>query len=169
MKTVTMLMFVSLCTPLQVRSQDAGSAGPTVQDLAWMAGRWAGESGGRTFEEYWSAPAYGQMTGMFRWMEKGAVQFTELLTIETGTAGPILLIRHFGPGLEPWEEESVWFDLVEVAARRAVFGAEEEDGPTTLIYESADPDSLTALLEKPRQGETSRTEFRYRREMVERD
>lgn len=159
-----MLIFVSLLTPLPIRSQDAGPAGPTVEDLAWMAGRWVGESEGRRLEEHWSEPAHGQMTGMFRWIEEGSVRFTELLVIETGPAGPVLLIRHFDPGLEPWEEDPVRFELVEVAGHHATFGAEEEDGPTRLIYESTHPDTMTAVLEKPRAGETGRTEFRYRRE-----
>ncbi|MGH7573173.1 MAG: DUF6265 family protein, partial [Gemmatimonadota bacterium] len=103
--------------------------------------------------------------GMFRWIEGDSVRFTELLAIETGPAGPVLLIRHFGPGLEPWEEEPIRFELVEVAGQRAVFEAEEEDGPTRLIYELPDSDSLTAVLEKPREEETRRTEFRYRREL----
>lgn len=162
MRILSMLIFVALSAPAPVQSQDAGAAGPTVEDLGWMAGRWSGESGGRRFEEHWSAPVHGQMMGMFRWIEEGSVRFTELLAIETRSDGPVLLIRHFGPGLDPWEEEPVRFELVEVAGRRALFEADEEDGLTRLVYESASPDSLTAVLEKPREGETRRTEFRYR-------
>ncbi len=163
MRVLRVLIFALLLSPLPVRSQEVDPAGPTVEDLAWMAGRWAGESVGRRVEEHWSAPAHGQMTGMFRWIEEGSVRFTELLTIETGPTGPVLLIRHFGPGLEPWEEEPVRFELVQVAERRALFETEEEDGLTRLVYESASVDGLIAVLEKPRAGETRRTEFRYRK------
>lgn len=128
-----------------------------------MAGRWAGESEGRVFEEHWTAPAQGQMTGLFRWIEAGSVRFTELLVIEIGPGGPELLIRHFGPGLEPWEEEPVRFRLAEIEPGRARFEAEEEDGLTILTYISPDPGSLAAILEKPRPDGTRRTEFRYRR------
>lgn len=156
-------IIVVLFTPLSVQSQHVEPVGLAVDDLAWMAGRWAGESEGRGFEEHWSAPAHGQMTGMFRWIEGDSVRFTELLVIESGPAGPELLIRHFGPGLEPWEEEPVRFELAEVEQGRARFEAEEDDGLTYLTYSSSTPDSLAAILEKPREDGTRRTEFRYHR------
>ena len=43
------------------------AAGPTVGDLAWMAGSWRSEDGGGAVsEEIWSAPGGGIMLGMHR-------------------------------------------------------------------------------------------------------
>src|SRR5258705_12846814 len=56
-----------------------------VDQLAWIAGCWQGEAGGRVFEEHWMKPAAGIMLGMSRTMTSGAtprITSTEFLTLE---------------------------------------------------------------------------------------
>jgi hypothetical protein len=119
-----------------------------VEDLAWLAGSWRGEKDGTTIEEQWSKPVGNAMMGMFRWLQEGRVRFYEFMTIEREAEGIVLRIKHFGPGLIPWEEEqeSVAFVLVEVNAVEAVFVEQDMPDPLWIVYQRSDEDNLVAYL-----------------------
>ena len=101
-------------------TRSGGAPGPRaqVEDMAWLAGHWTGESLGGIVDEIWSPPRGGAMMGMFRLVKDDKPAFYELMTIleEEGTL--VLRLKHFGGGdLSAWEEkeETVDFPLVEVA------------------------------------------------------
>src|SRR5579862_7565262 len=47
-------------------SQVATASAATVDDFAWMAGRWVGKAGNASIENVCSTPSKGQMMCMFR-------------------------------------------------------------------------------------------------------
>lgn len=121
---------------------------------AFLAGAWRGEVNGDLVEEHWSAPAGGNITGMFRWIgADGGVRVVELLTISREKSGDIVLrLRHFDGALMPWksEAEPVALTLAEAGAGRAVFRA-DADGAASLeavTYEVKNG-SLSITIEFP--------------------
>lgn len=121
----------------------AGEAPPaapwTVADLAWLAGAWQGTVGEDPVEELWSTPRDGTMVGAFRWL--GSRTLYEILLIEDTPEGPVMRLRHFDPGLEPWEDggDALVLRLVELGDGLATFrfGASGEGGPLTFRREGA--------------------------------
>lgn len=128
-----------------------------IDQFAFIAGRWTGEALGGWCEEVWSQPVGGEMQGMFQFVKEDAVQFRELFTLRKGSDQVWQLrLKHFGATLEGWEEkaEVVEFDLLELAAGRAVF-----DG---LTMELVEPGKLMVYVaSKNRDGTSEELEFAY--------
>ncbi len=146
---------------------DAGKGAPSPLDaVAFLAGTWRGEKDGGSIEEVWRPADGDNMIGMFRLVAGGSAVFYEFMSIEAEESGPVLRIKHFNPGLVGWEEkeESVVCDLVRAGDGLAVFEERPPGGPARLIYALEGPDELVVALEKEKEGETSRSEFRYARE-----
>lgn len=137
-----------------------------VSDLAWLSGVWSGELDGDLVEVTWGVPIDGNMAGVFRWLQDGFVHLYEIMAIEEDETGPVLKVRHFGPGLEPWEAEKqqapAW-PLVEVAGRRAVFEAPERSFPRRIVYERLDDDTLLARVEGVKASGLAELAFTFRR------
>jgi hypothetical protein len=55
---------------------------PTLNDLAWLAGSWAGTARGIEMEEHWTAPKGNSMVGLHRDVGKGRTLLFEFLRIE---------------------------------------------------------------------------------------
>jgi hypothetical protein len=120
-----------------------------INDLAWLAGDWFGESGEICFDEQWSAPAGNTMMCMFRWIQGEQVRFYEFVTIEQEAEALILRIKHFNPGLIGWEakEASVAFTLVQLDEEKAAFIKQDAPEPLWLVYCLEGPDTLIAGFE----------------------
>jgi hypothetical protein len=136
----------------------------TVEQLAWMIGRWVGEHDADRLEEVWSDPHAGMMLGMFRWHRDGQPRFYELLTLEPEEDRLVFRIKHFGPGLVGWEEkdEAVTLDLVWLRNGQATF---LKRGETRWMVYQAQPDSGELWAWFDTEGEPHRPgdEFRYTR------
>ncbi len=148
-------------------ASDGGeTAASAFAPLAFMAGTWRGEKGGSSIEEIWRPPDGDNMIGMFRLVADGSVVFYEFMSIEAEASGPVLRIKHFDKGLVGWEEKerSVVFDLARVGDGEAVFEERPPGGPARLIYRLAGPDELVLVLEKEKDGKTSRSGFQFTRE-----
>lgn len=161
-----------LLVPALVLALPLAAQGPTptpapgLDELAWLAGTWEGTIGEDPLIETWFPPAGGRMAGLFRWVKGGEVYLYELVSLEETPEGVVLRIKHFGPDLVGWEakEDSVVFDLVEIAGGRAVFAErdDEEEG-TTLTFRPEGEDGLVATFEETRDGEPVLLTFRYER------
>lgn len=105
-----------------------------ITDFAWMAGCWKGSGEGKSFEEHWSLPDGGCLIGMFRQVKEGHLSFTEHMTIEKEADGLVMKIRHFGRGMEPWEENDapMTADLKSFEGTKAVWDIRGED--KLLVY-----------------------------------
>lgn len=115
-------------------------AGATVEQLAWMVGRWAATEDETRIEEIWSPPDAGIMMGSFRWLKGGEPSFYEFMLLKPCPRGLELHIKHFTPDLIGWEEKdaSTAFELVEVNGREAVFCPRAEGSSGWAVYRIAE-------------------------------
>ncbi|MGD8415223.1 MAG: DUF6265 family protein [Candidatus Latescibacterota bacterium] len=104
---------------------DAGAPRPTasIEDVAWLAGQWAGEGLGGSIEETWNAPSGGTMLGSFKLLhgDEPSIYELELLTEVEGTLQ--WRVKHFDSSFHAWEdkEEFVVFPLVKIERDAAYF------------------------------------------------
>lgn len=119
----------------------------TIDDAAWLAGRWVGEGFGGQMEESWTPPVGGQMVGHFRYWRDGQPQFYEFLMMDVVEGGVRMRVKHFNPDMVGWEEKAEWVTFEPVSA-----------GPDAIIFngleirrEGADRIVMTLRL---RRGET---------------
>lgn len=119
----------------------------TIEDAAWLAGRWVGEGFGGQMEEAWAPPVGGQMIGHFRYWREGQPQFYEFLIMDVADGGLRMRLKHFNPDFTTWEEREQWttFEPVSVGADRIVFNG------LTIVRESEDRMVMTIRI---RRGET---------------
>jgi hypothetical protein len=166
---VALVALLSAAAPLH--AQPAASAPTpvkaTVQQLAWIAGPWTGTLGDRTIEQHWSAPLGNSIVAMYRSVRNNEATLYELLAIEQEGEHVMLRIKHFnpGPGLVGREakEEAINHVLVRIEGRTAVFQGTGADNPPRVTFTSPDPQTLTIVVERLRDGKPASTEFKYKR------
>lgn len=133
----------------------AAPDGDPLRSLAWLAGSWAGEEGGRSTEEHWIAPRGGLMLGVHREVAGGKAVSFEFLRIEA-RAGVVVYVAS-PEGAPPTE-----FRLVQSGPSRAVFENLRHDFPVRILYWLTTDGSLHARIEGP--GEKPRAfEWVWRR------
>ena len=96
----------------------------TLDDAAFLIGRWRGTAFGEKMEESWSEPSGGTMVGTFKLFssDEPAMYELMLLTVEDGTLS--LKVKHFNPDFTAWEdkEDYINFRLVAKADGELHFG-----------------------------------------------
>lgn len=109
-----------------------------MADLDFLVGRFEGEAFGGWAEENWSPMRGGTMLGSFRLVKDDGPAFYELMILADVDGRPAIRVKHFGPGMEPWEEgaDSENFPLLEVEGTTAWFGGAtyHRVGDQLLIY-----------------------------------
>lgn len=80
-------------------------AEPVLSDLAFLEGDWRGESDGLGFDETWSSPAAGVMTGMARGYREGQISVLEYIVVEEKDGAVLMRFMHFRPDYTTWETE----------------------------------------------------------------
>ena len=128
----------------------------SIDDAAWLAGRWVGEGLGGQVEESWAPPQGGQMVGHFRLVRNGAPVFYELMLIDVHEGGLRLRVKHFNPDFTGWEagDASVAFPL-----RTASRGDLRFDGLRYRLERGA----LVATVRIEQNGRAEDVSFRFRR------
>lgn len=121
-----------------------------LDELAFMSGTWIMRTPDSVLEETWSDTSGEAMVGMLRWHRDGELFLYELLSVEAiDGAVPVLRLRHFGPGLDPWESEAtapaMAFTLTAADGGTAVFDAPERTSPGRIVYQR-DGERLTIDL-----------------------
>lgn len=139
----------------------------TIQQLAFIAGPWTGTLGDRTIEQHWMAPLGPSMVGMYRSLRNNEVQLYELLAMEQQGETVALRIKHFAPGAglvsREAKDEAANHVLVRIEGTTAVFQGTGADNPPRVTFTSPDPQTLTIVVERLRDGKPVATEFRYTR------
>ncbi len=131
---------------------------PTIAKLAWLAGHWRLEKGGRVVEEQWLAPAGGLMLGMGRTIAKGRLVEFEFTQIREGPGGELFYIA------QPSGQKEAAFKLLSLSDREVVFENKEHDFPQDVGYVLQADGTLLAYIEGPAaDGTTRRIEFPYQR------
>ena len=138
----------------------AAKPAPTVNivKLAWLAGHWRLEKGGRVIDEHWMAPAGGVMLGMERTVYKGKEIEHEFLQIREGPGGELYYVA------QPVGQPETTFKATSLTDTEVIFENKEHDFPQTIGYSRGPDDTLLAYLEGPApNGETKRVEYPYTR------
>ena len=142
MKRTYSALLITLCfsitTALRAQTIKTGS----LADVSFMEGRWQGTFNGGPIEAAWIAPAGDNLTGFMRMMKDNKVTMYEMLVFEQTEQGPIVLVKHFKPGLIGQEEKdkSDRYRFVDAKKDQALF--EKVDGSIRIIYEKRGPDQL---------------------------
>jgi hypothetical protein len=170
---IPILAAVALSGTARVSAEQAAAIGSaprakaTLDQTAFIAGRWGGMLGDRKIEQHWMAPAATSMVGMYRSIQKERATLYELLAIEQDGESLVLRIKHFapGPGLAGREgkDESIDHALVRVDGRTAVFEGIGAENPARVTFTSPDADTLTITVERMRDGKLVPTDFKYSR------
>jgi hypothetical protein len=144
---------IALLAAIALGSDDSD---PGLEQLAWMAGHWAGEQGGVQMEEVWTAPGGGMMIGLHRDVRAGKPAFFEYLRIEETDDGIFYVASPMGrtPGTR--------FRLVSVEAGKVRFENPEHDFPQRIIYWK-DGDTLVARAEADTEDGVQGSEWRWQR------
>lgn len=133
-------------------------AAAAINKLAWLAGHWRMEQGGRVIDEHWMAPAAGVMLGMARTVAKGKVVEYEFIQIREGPGGALFFISR------PSGQKEAAFQLTALTDNSVVFENPQHDFPQIISYTLAANGSLLAFIEGPgKDGQTRRVEFPYQR------
>jgi hypothetical protein len=128
-----LLLFVFCALPL--------AADPTIEDLRFMTGHWAG--GG--IEEVWLAPEANLMTGMNRTVKNGRASF-EFFRIAVTPDGIIYFTQPGGRPATP-------FKLTALSGNRAVFSKPDHDFPKHIIYFLRDAKLCARVEDEKGEGE----------------
>lgn len=107
----------------QTEAPAAGERAATIEEAAWLAGRWVGTGFGGQMEETWTPPVGGQMIGHFRYWREGEPQFYEIMMMDIAEGGVRMRVKHFNPDFVGWEEKDGWveFEPVSVGPEALVF------------------------------------------------
>lgn len=131
------------------------SPAATVDDLAWMAGAWSREEGGRWTEESWTGPRGGVMLGHSRSGRGETVREFEFLRIAADAGGTLAYFAQ--PGGRP----PVAFRLVRREGTSAVFENAAHDYPQRIEYRR-DGETMTATISAIDGSKPMRWTFRRR-------
>ena len=136
--------FLLAVSPATVPAAGAGPAGPeAVASLEWLAGSWAGETGGLAMEEHWTSVSGGALLGMHRDVKNGRMVSFEFLRIDVSGGA----VTYWG---SPRSAPPTPFRLKELGpGRRVVFENPEHDFPQRILYWRTDDDALHARVEGP--------------------
>jgi hypothetical protein len=138
-KTVA-LAAALLSAACAAQAQTEPARAVTIEDAAWLAGRWVGEGFGGQMEEAWAPPVGGQMIGHFRYWRDGQPQFYEFMVLDIAEGGLRMRLKHFNPDYTAWEDRETWttFEPVSVSADELRF-----DG---LIIRREAPDRIVMTI-----------------------
>ena len=112
----------------------------SIDNLAWLAGDWKLEAGGKVIEEHWTAPAGGTMIGMSRTVANGKTVSFEFLRVEQRGDGIVYLAQ-------PQGKPATEFRLVRSAGGEWAFENPEHDFPKRILYRRNPDGSVTARIE----------------------
>ena len=148
MRTFAFLVAVLIAPPV--------FAEPSIDDLSFLEGHWRGGDENFAFEETWSAPEGGVMTGMARGVAGGKLRVLEYIVVSEETAGLVMRFKHFNADYSVWdgEDEPLTLTLSDVDGTDAIFVS---DPPTHTVksirYWMPDEATLRVDVEQIEDGE----------------
>lgn len=128
----------------------------SLSQLTWLTGYWTGSGLGGDCEELWMPANNTGMHGVFRFSEKGVLQFTEYMVIEEKEGSLKVRIKHYGGGVVPWEEKDKWveFPLLKIEGQTAWFSG--------LTYQRKGNELIIKLAMKSKEGAYTE-EFKFQK------
>lgn len=125
---VGVLALAAATTVLAGREDDTASSKATLADLAWFAGHWRSDSGGKIVEEVWLPSRGGTMIGMNRTTAGKGGEF-EFLRIDE-TDGKVAYLASPGGRFPPTS-----FALKSIKGQMVEFENPNHDFPKRIRYE----------------------------------
>lgn len=140
---------------LLVAASPARAGNDPLDDLAFMTGAWRGGED-FIFEETWSPPAAGVMTGMARGHQGGALRVLEYIVIAVEADSVVMRFRHFNADYTTWEKDDalVVLPLTSVKENDVTFSADPPSETVESIrYWMPDSETLQADVVLVEDGE----------------
>lgn len=122
-----------------------------IDDVAWIAGSWKGESDGVQVEEHWMQPLGKCMVGMYREATAEKLVMFESLLIEEAEDGVWLRFNIFRTGFKPRGEKPLVAKVVKAEKGLAVFESPADAEKLSLTYKLSG-EVLTVTVEVEREG-----------------
>jgi hypothetical protein len=132
------------------------SAATQADRLAWMEGRWVGETNGLSMEERWTGPVGGALLGIHSDVKAGRLVSWEFLRIDSTSEGTFYFASPRSAAPTP-------FKLLELGDKRVVFENKQHDFPQRILYWLDAGGALHARIEGPRGGKTVEMEWVWTR------
>jgi hypothetical protein len=140
----TALLMISLSLALPAAFADK----PSVDDLAWMTGAWAGPAGpGITLEENWIMPTGGSIASLVRMTGNGETSMVELIVIEEENDSLVLRIKQWNSGFTPRTAAPQTMALEKIGPNNVHFIAAGEGRMKSLSYTKTAQDTFTVDVE----------------------
>ena len=121
---------------------------PSVADLDWLTGSWAGPVGDQVLEEVWNDPAGGTIAALVRMGSEKATTMLEMIVINEEDDTLMLRIQQFSRRYEPRFPTPQTMRLSELGANTATFTATGTGGLKGIVYVRED-DQLTITVTLP--------------------
>ena len=135
---------------------------PSVSDLAWMTGSWAGPlGGGLTLEENWILPVDGSIASLVRMTGNGETSMVEMIVIEEENDSLVLRIQQWDPGFVPRTPGPHVLTLRELGDNRVSFEAADDAGFRSLTYSRPAPETFVIEVDMGG-GQQARIELKAR-------
>lgn len=119
----------------------AGASESQLEQLKWLAGCWASESGEPGSGEQWSPLAGGTMLGMGRTIRKGKTVEHEFLQIRLNAEGKVVYIAL------PSRQKETTFIASSIGEGTATFENPAHDFPQRVLYRALPGDRLVVRIE----------------------
>ena len=140
----------------------------TVNDLAWIAGRWRGTFGPYTADAVYMEPEANSIGGVGQVYQPGKTLLIELCSLVQSTDGITLYIRNFSPDLQPQEAgDPITMKLTTVTASSWEFdNTMMGQAPARTVITHTGDDTFTSRSDVyDAQGRMSTVEIDYARAM----
>ena len=150
-----MLLTVLAALALAAAPQ-AAPARHTINDVAWIAGCWASNAGGRQVDEQWMKPAGASMLGIGRTVANGRTVATEFLQLREEADGLFYVALPSG-------QAEARFKLVAASDGNARFENPAHDFPQVITYARQADGSLLAQISGTVNGKARAVDFPMQR------
>jgi hypothetical protein len=133
------LIFAAILTLLMAPQASASES--QLEQLKWLAGCWASESGEPGSGEQWSSLAGGTMLGMGRTIRNGQTVEHEFLQIRLDAQGKVVYIA------SPSRQKETIFVASNIGEGTATFENPAHDYPQRILYRMLPDDRLVVRIE----------------------
>ncbi len=125
----------------------------SLDDVAFIDGRWRGEFNGGPIDGSWTGPLGDNIVGYLRMMKAGKATLYEIFAFEQTEDGPVVRVKHFKPGMVSLEDKEVsdTYKFIESGKNTALF--EKMDGSVRILYELRKKNQLVFQKGVPDQGQ----------------
>lgn len=130
---------------------------PTVGNLKWMTGSWAGDIGGPTLEENWTQAKAGSIASLVRITSPEGTAMVEIVNIQEMEGTLVLHIQQWDPGFVPRADaqkmvlesigrQSVSFNATSPGGLKKLGYSLTEDGQFLVQVTTAEDQEMTLPL-----------------------